>query len=339
MSAAPAMAQSDPPRLERAEAGPENLTAARAYIYTIVTPDMAASTRFYRDVMGNELIDEGALDSKLPTMSGVGKAGRRYALFRHKEKVQTERGVIRLLEAGAGAPANRPRGRARIVDPGLAIIECHPPRDWLETYLNLTRNGVETVAKPIHYVSGSEFMAYSAFGPAGEQMFMACAQAGPMTVNPNHDGLYGPFVQSTVMTWDRWPMWAFYDAMFGVKPTGDEFIAQESINTMIGAPKGTYFHYSGMGGRGAGQGLRMEWWEFRQWQPTGRPLWPTDLDKTGLAMTSILVENLAVVRDRARAAKIKILGEGALPTPGGKGRDGFYVRGSEGELIEVIGRT
>jgi hypothetical protein len=85
-------------------------------------------------------------------------------------------------------------------------------------------------------------------------------------------------------------------------------------------------------------GMGLEWWELRQYRPVSPPPWPTSLDKTGLAMTTFLVDDIAAIRARVGESGFTILGEGALPTPEGEFRDGFYLRGTEGELYEVIGR-
>jgi catechol 2,3-dioxygenase-like lactoylglutathione lyase family enzyme len=316
--------------------------ASRAYVYTVVTPDMDASIHFYRDVMGHELIDRGKLSGVMPTMAGVGDAGRPYALLRHHEFVTHDRGVIRLLEAPTGAQANRPRPLARIVDPGLAIMECHP-NDWKEAFEHISHFGIRTITAPLYYYYGPAdkpknfSITFSAFGPAGEQMFISSHPNQEVMWPTTYKGLYGPFVSCTSMCWDRWGPTDFYDAIFGLAMSGDGYVGQEtenfkSVNLLTGAPPDAYFQFGEM------QDLTMELWEFRQWEPTPTPPWPTNLDHTGLAMVTILVDNLGAVRARAVAAKVAILGEGGLPTPEGKSRDAFYIRGVLGELIEVIGR-
>jgi len=327
---------------ETAKAKAGDPFASRAYVYTIVTPDLEASIHFYRDVMGHELIDRGTLAGPAPTMPGAGPAGREYALLRHHEFVTHDRGVIRLLTAPAGAKANRPRPEARIVDPGLAIIECHP-NDWQASFRQLSRYGVHTITAPLYYYYGpgenpkSFSITYSAFGPAGEQMFISSHPDQSVVWPTTYAGLHGPFVSCTTMCWDRWPPTDFYQALFGLAMTGDGYVGQEtenfkSVNLLTGAPPDAYFQFGEM------EDLTMELWEYRQWQPTATPPWPTNLDCTGLAMVTILVDNLKRVRERAATAGIAVLGEGGLPTPEARSRDAFYVRGAVGELIEVIGR-
>lgn len=68
-----------------------------------------------------------------------------------------------------------------------------------------------------------------------------------------------------------------------------------------------------------------------------QPPFPTSLNRTGLAMTTPVVDDLAVVRENARRHALPILGDGALPTPEGE-RQGFYSRGAVGELLEIVQR-
>jgi catechol 2,3-dioxygenase-like lactoylglutathione lyase family enzyme len=325
--------------MEKALADDNNPTAARATIFTIVTPDMEASLHFYRDIVGYDLIDRGRLEGVLPTVAGIGEAGRDYALLRHNQKVVREEGVIRLLQAPKGARENRPRPHARIFDPGWATIEGHPA-DWQGAYHRMLQNGVRTNSGPLYYwgINQDEpprqySITFSAFGPAGEQMFISSHPNVPQ----NYTGLYGPLFRHTLMCLDRWPPLDFYETVFGLKSTADRYVGYETLNyravdLMIGAPMDTYKRTVGYAS------LPNEIWEFRQWDPEERPMWPTALDRTGLALITIIVDNLAAVRGRARAGGIPVLGEGGLPSPEGKTRDAFYIRGAVGELIEVIGR-
>ncbi len=317
---------------------PTNPLAARANIYTVVTPDMAASIHFYRDVMGYELIDSGALAGPLPTVPGVGFVGRKYALIRPFE---AENGVVRLLEAPAGAAPNRPRPGALPWDPGFAVIECGA-RDYDESYRKLTEAGIKTISPPKYYffhdveplpgVVGPpktqyDIRSYSPYGPAGEQLFI--------TTNVRDDrpewkfpGLHSPLGNTVLACLDRGPVWDFYAKIFGLKPTSDIVCQQESTNELIGAPPDTYFRWGGLG-----QGVSIEWDAYRK--PSGTT-YPTYLDRTGLAMFTLRVNDIAKVRGACRAAGVELAGEGALPTPDSARPDGFYLRGAVGELIEVI---
>jgi catechol 2,3-dioxygenase-like lactoylglutathione lyase family enzyme len=317
---------------------PTNPLAARANIYTVVTPDMAASIRFYTDVMGYELIDKGALAGRPPTVAGAGEAGRKYALIRPYE---AENGVVRLLEAPKDAAPNRPRPGALPWDPGLAVIECGA-RDYEESYRKLTEAGVKTISPPEYYFfhdveplpgvvvppkTQYDIRSYSPYGPAGEQLFI--------TTNVRDDrpawkfpGLHSPLANTVLACLDRGPVWGFYAKIFGLKPTSDIVCQQESTNRLIGAPPDTYFRWGGLG-----QAVSIEWDEYRK--PSG-VTYPTSLDRTGLAMFTLRVDDIAMVRSACRDAGIVLAGKGALPTPESRNPNGFYIRGAVGELIEVI---
>jgi catechol 2,3-dioxygenase-like lactoylglutathione lyase family enzyme len=135
------------------------------------------------------------------------------------------------------------------------------------------------------------------------------------------------------MSNDRWPLLDFYEQVLGLKPTRDTFSDQANIDTLIGAPQGTYYHFSPIG-----QGNHMELWEYRQRRARDTTTWPTNLDRTGLAMTTFLVNDLEEVKTGAKANGAALLGEGALPVPGVETQNAVFLRGAVGELIEVIGR-
>jgi catechol 2,3-dioxygenase-like lactoylglutathione lyase family enzyme len=334
----------------KAEPSATNPLATRNYIYTVVTPDMAASIHFYRDVMGFELVEQGKLEGRLPTVAGVGGTGRKYALLRAFENIPSETGVIRLLEAPAGAAANRPRPDAQEWNPGFFAFDCWA-RDVEESHRRLTAAGIKTISEPLYYfhddvklLSGDsgktlgniELKSYSAFGPAGEQMFISGGISKDKKPWPawQYPGLHGPFITDVIVCLDRWPVWEFYEKAFGLKVTKDAYSAQDNINKLSGLPEGTYYRFGGVG-----DGANIEWTEFRQWNPAEITVYPTDLDRTGAAMITMLVDDLPRVRKMVADAGIKVLGEGALPTPGAKYQDGLYVRGAVGELIEVIARN
>jgi catechol 2,3-dioxygenase-like lactoylglutathione lyase family enzyme len=320
-----------------------SLLGARIEIFTIVTPDLDASLRFYHDIMGFPVIAKGKLGSRLPTVAGVGNAGRAYAIVKTTET--GERGTLRLLEAPKGAAANRPRPGSSIIDPGFATIECLS-RAVDESYHLLTSKGVKTISGPRYYYFNGmtplpgaepekdfEFRSYSAFGPAGEQVFISSGVSSDHKPWPawTHAGLHEGFTAGVLVSLDRWPVWDFYNAVFGLKPTRDTYTGAEAVNELIGAPEGYNCQFGFLGGD-------MEWWEYRDRPPTATPPFPTDLDKTGLAMATMVVNDLAEIRARAKDAGYQTLGEGALPTPDVPYQDGFYLRGGVGELVEVIGR-
>ncbi len=55
-----------------------------------------------------------------------------------------------------------------------------------------------------------------------------------------------------------------------------------------------------------------------------------------MAMLTIRVHNVSKCRAMCKTASIKPDGAGGLPLPGLTHRDGFYLRGAVGELIEVV---
>jgi catechol 2,3-dioxygenase-like lactoylglutathione lyase family enzyme len=330
--------------------GPTNPFAACVSVATIVTPDMDASIRFYRDLMGYELARTGRLAGDAPNAPGAGGAGRAYALIRPRENEISGRGVLRILEAPAGAKANRPRPGSTILDAGLGAFECITG-DIDQSFDKLTAAGIETVSTPQFYhqdgvkplpgavaqwdTGDIEVRTFGAWGPAGELVFSTViitlgGKPAPAWDKPaNNDRLSG----CVLLSRDRWPCFAFYDAVFGLKPTKDQFLQQNTVNASIGAPMDTYYHFGGLG-----QGVGFEWWEYRALRPTPTPPFPTSLDRTGWAMITMVVDDLAAVRGRAKGAGIPILADGALPTLAAERQDGFYVRGALGELIEIVGR-
>jgi catechol 2,3-dioxygenase-like lactoylglutathione lyase family enzyme len=314
-----------------------NPMAAKAAIYTIVTPDLEAGTKFYRDVLGHDVVDHGKLEGKVPALAGA--SGRAYALLHHKEAAGL--GVIRLLQAPDGAKANRPQPDASIIDAGLVAIECHV-RDPDEAFKLVGAAGGKAVSAPQYYYFGASQLptdsstSFSAFGPAGEQIVFNCANV-PDALNqrltPDYPGVVGPFFQYNVMTRDRWPTLRLMGKAFGLKTSRDRLAEQPNIATMIGAPDKTALRFIDVGDHSG-----MQLWEYRMRAPTATPPWPTGLDKTGLAMVTIMVDKIAAVKTKLKESGIAVLAEGSLPTPEGKGHEGLYIRGAEGELIEVIGR-
>ena len=329
---------------------PTNPFAVRVLGSTIVTPDMAASLHFYRDLMGFAVIGQGRLGGRSSTAPGVGGDGRAYTLIA-ATNAEVNGGVIRLLEAPAGAKPNRPRPGSTIMDTGFIGMNCLT-RDDDESYRRMEQAGIETIAPPIFchqngvkpepgappsWDSGDiELTVYTMFGPAGEEIFIAriITIGGKPAPAWKGSGLHAPMSGCVLIARDRWPFFAFYDAVFGVKPTKVQFMQQAMINASVGAPKDSYFHMGGLG-----EGLSYEWWEYRSVKPEPTPPFPTALDRTGFAMITLAVDDLAKIRSRVQAAGIPVLGEGALPTPAALSQDGFTIRGPLGELIEIIGRT
>ena len=58
-----------------------NPLEARITVFTTVSPDVDASIRFYRDVIGMTLAEAGALPGDITSAPGIGKAVRRHAVL------------------------------------------------------------------------------------------------------------------------------------------------------------------------------------------------------------------------------------------------------------------
>ncbi len=353
-SAAAAFAATTIPQLANAVEAPpatrapdaSNPYAARPLIFTIVTTDLEASIRFYRDLLDHDLIDRGVLGAGAPRELGV-FPGQPYAMLHAQEPVPQERGFIRLIEASRNATPNRPLS-ASVMDPGLAAINTKTG-DLDASYRRLTAAGVATISKPLLYshlgvpgLPGStegmsrafEVMTYAAIGPAGERVYISrVLTAGGQTIKTVLPRMHGVMSSSSVMCLDRWPLWGFYDRALGMKPTKDQYAFEDTLNTIIAAPADTYYRFGSMGDSGG-----IEWWEFRQAPPPGR-VYETSLDRTGLALSTLVVDELPNIVKRLNSASIPILAQGSLPVPAGVSSQAIYVRGAVGELIELIGRS
>ena len=303
-----------------------NPLEAKIVAFTTVSADVDASIRFYRDVIGMTLAENATLPADISNAPGIGKAGRRHAVL-----TMGNGAAVRVLQAPANARANRPRPGSGPNDPGLFAMES-PTRDAAESYHKLASANTPMVSPPryyFHHEGGRDLdiMTYSPFGPGGEQMLL--------TANVRSDrpewtatGLHEGFNNTAVTTIDYRPADAFYDKALGLKRPGQGLMHQKNCNQLIGASDDSAFLWGAVGFR-----VSIEVWEFRAASGT---LYPTALDRTGLAMLTIRVNNIAKCREMCKAAGIKPVGEGALPLPGPSHRDGFYLRGAVGELIEVV---
>ena len=308
-----------------------NPLEARIVVFTIVSPDVDASIRFYTEVIGMTLVDEGALPADATSAPGVGKAGRRHATLQMPEP--SESAQVRVLEAPQGAVANRPRPDSGPWDPGLLVMEG-TTRDPAESYHRLASANTPVITPPRYYFFRNttwgrdiDVMSYAAFGPGGEQMFITSHVRSdrPEWTLP---GLHSGFHNAAITSLDQRPVDAFYEQALGLRRSSQLECYQRNTNELIGAPDDSYFLWGNVG-----IGVSIEVWEFKAASGT---LYPTSLDRTGLAMLTIRVNDLGKCRALCESNGIEPVGEGALPMHGNPGADGFTLRGAVGELIEVI---
>jgi len=308
-----------------------NPLEAKIVAFTTVSPDVDASIRFYTEVIGMSLADEGTLPAGVTTAPGVGEAGRRYATLHMPEPSNSAQ--VRVLEAPQGAGANRPRPDSGPWDPGLLVMEGGT-RDPAESYHRLASANTPVITPPRYYYFRNttwrrdvDVMSYAAFGPGGEQMFITANVRGdrPEWTLP---GLHSGFHNAAITSLDQRPVDAFYEQALGLKRSSQLECFQRNANQLIGAPDDSYFLWGNVG-----SGVSIEVWEFKAASGT---LYPTSLDRTGLAMLTIRVNDLDKCRAQCGSNGIEPVGEGALPMHGNPEPDGFTLRGAVGELIEVI---
>ncbi|MFO1426367.1 MAG: VOC family protein [Steroidobacteraceae bacterium] len=309
-----------------AEANP---LEAKITVFTTVSPDVDASIRFYRDVIGMTLAEDGTLPADISSAPGIGRAGRRHAVLRGPGRSA----MVRVLAAPPGAAPNRPRPGSSPRDPGLMVMEGGA-RDPAESYHRLASAGTPMISPPRYYWYRNitwgrdiDVMSYSPFGPGGEQMFITANIRGDRPEWP-HPGVHSGFNNAAITTLDQRPADAFYERALGLKRTSQMDSYQKNCNQLIGAPDDAYYLWGNVG-----SGVSIEVWEYKAASGT---LYPTSLDRTGLAMLTIRVNDLGKCRAMCAAAGIRPVGEGVLPVPGEPQRAGFYLRGAVGELIEVV---
>ncbi|GIW07777.1 MAG: hypothetical protein KatS3mg060_2582 [Dehalococcoidia bacterium] len=312
---------------------PSARVVGRIQAVTVVTPDLEAAIRFYQDGLGYVLLGQGTLDAST-VFEGQSLAGRRWALM---NAPGASEGAIRLMEGAAGAPPNRPRPDTRPWDPGLAVLELYA-RDPLESYRQVQAAGATTLSPPLPYrfVNAGPFgtidvTSYAAFGPAGEQLFVTKATGGTRerpTLAGSHSGVFNVVLPNL----DRRPVLRFYELLLGLEPTVDLPIQQETVNQIIGAPHGTTLDMLLLGPPGGATGIEVEEFDVAH----GR-MYPTSLNRTGLAMFTVRVADLAECRALCEDYRIAWIGEGALPLPERERGAGMIVRGALGELVELVG--
>ena len=308
-----------------------NPLEAKIVVFTTVSPDVDASIRFYRDVIGMTLADEGAIPADQTTAPGAGSGGRRYAVLHMPDSARSAQ--VRVLEAPDGAVANRPRPDSGPMDPGLLVMEGST-RDPAESYHRLASANTPMISPPRYYYFRNttwrrdvDVMSYAPFGPGGEQMFITANVRGDRA-EWALPGVHSGFHNAAITSLDQRPVDAFFDKALGLKRISQMECFQRNANQLIGAPDDSYFLWGNVG-----FGVSMEVWEFKAASGT---VYPTSLDRTGLAMLTMRVNDLSKCRDMCRSNGIEPVGEGALPMHGNAQPEGFTLRGAVGELIEVI---
>ncbi len=308
-----------------------NPLEAKIVVFTTVSPDVDASIRFYRDVIGMDLAEEGVFPADLTTAPGIGKARRRYAILNMPGSDRSAQ--VRVLDAPSGALPNRPRPDSGPMDPGLLVMEGSA-RDPAESYHRLASANTPMISPPRYYYFRNttwrrdlDVMSYAPFGPGGEQMFITADVRGDRA-EWTLPGIHSGFHNAAITSLDQRPVDAFYDQALGLKRISQMECFQRNTNQLIGAPEDSYFLWGNVG-----FGVSMEIWEFKASSGT---VYPTSLGRTGLAMLTMRVNDLDKCRSMCEAAGIEPVGDGALPLYGNAQPNGFTLRGAVGELIEVI---
>jgi catechol 2,3-dioxygenase-like lactoylglutathione lyase family enzyme len=305
-----------------------NPLEAKIIAFTTVSPDVDASIRFYRDMFDMTLAEDTTLPADISSAPGIGKAGRRHAVLTLGKSA-----AVRVLQAPPNARANRPRPGSSPLDPGLMIMET-ATRDVVDSYFKLASVNTPRISTPRYYLHHEnargrelDLMSYSPFGPGGEQMFITADVRSERPEWP-HANLHAGFNNAAIMTLDQRLVDTFYGKALGLKRTGRGLTNQKNVNHLMGTPEDTFYLNGAVG-----FGISIEIFEF---QVSSGIMYPTALDRTGLAMLTMRVNDIKKCREMCKAAGIKPVGEGVLPLPGLAHREGFYLRGAVGELIEVV---
>lgn len=337
-AAEPEKARAPFPMYGRKMADPDesNPFAAAKVCFTFVSPDLAASRKFYVDCLEYEVADEGTLAKGVSEAPGVGAPGRRYISFAVPGRPNGV--VIRVLEAPPGAIDNRPRPGSNAIDPGLLVVEQGTP-DPAESYARMKAFNTPTITPPRYYlyrntnadgkeINGRDFdvMSYTAFGPGGEQLFTTAQVSSNRTMPADGARLHSGFGGTSITSLNQEPVIEFYEKAFGMRQTTLIGSYQHNNNDLVGVPRGSFHTWAQVAGLG-------EVWQY--WAEKGT-CYPTSLDRKGYAMFTLAIKDFDGIRKRHADNKIRSIGDGALPLPGRKPTQGFYVRGVVGELIEVI---
>ena len=323
-----------------------NPLEAKIAVFTTVSPDVDASISFYRDLIGMDVISDERLPNGISTAPGIGSAGRRHVLlampeglsmpeqeFRKAVPEPSFRRAVRVLEAPPGAKPIRPRPDSSPNDPGLMVMEGGT-RDAAESYHALASVGTPMISPPRYYYfrntmwgTDVDSMSYAPFGPGGEQMFITASIRSDQQL-VRSVGVHNGFASASITALDQRPVNAFFEKAFGLKRTSQMECYQENVDELTGAPKGTYFLWGNVG-----SGLGIEVWEMKAESGT---ILPCSLDKTGLAMLTLRVNDVSKCRAMCAEAGIETVGEGAMPNLQNERPEGFTLRGAVGELFEVV---
>ena len=308
-----------------------NPLEAKITDFTTVSPDVDASIKFYRDVIGMTVISDQSIPSTMTSAPGIGRGQRRHVLLDVPASPFAQ--AVRVLEAPPGAEAIRPRPGSRPNDPGLLVMEGGT-RDPAESYHALASAGTPMISPPRYYYfrntmwgTDVDVMSYAPFGPGGEQMFITASIRSDQQL-VRSTGIHNGFGSASVTSLDQRPVNAFFEQALGLKRTSQMECYQDNVNELIGAPKGSYFLWGNVG-----TGVAIEVWEVKAESGT---VYPCSLDKTGLAMLTIRVNDLGKCRAMCAEAGIEPVGEGALPNLQNDKPNGFTLRGAVGELFEIV---
>ncbi|MFL2770860.1 MAG: VOC family protein [Rhodospirillaceae bacterium] len=308
-----------------------NPLEAKIIAFTTVSPDVDSSIKFYRDIIGMTVLTDALLPNKTTTAPGIGRAGRRHVLLTMPESPFAQ--AVRILEAPPGADAIRPRPGSGPNDPGLMVMEGGT-RDPAESYHALASAGTSMISPPRYYYfrntmwgTDVDVMSYAPFGPGGEQMFITASIRSDQQLVKS-TGIHNGFGSASVTSLDQRPVNKFFEQALGLKRTSQMECYQDNVNELIGAPKGSYFLWGNVG-----SGVAIEVWEVKAEKGT---VYPCSLDKTGLAMLTLRVNDLNKCRAMCADVGIKPVGNGALPNPYNEHPDGFILRGAVGELYEIV---
>jgi hypothetical protein len=304
--------------------------------FNMVSPDLAASKRLYKDCYEYDVVDEGTISKGQSEAPGIGAPGRKYISFQVPGRASNV--IVRVFEAPPGAVDNRPRPNSNALDPGLLVIEQGTP-DPAESYARIKSFNVPTISTPRYYLyrntnasngdpNGRDFdvMSYTSFGPGGEQLFTTAQVSSNRTMPAPGARLHSGFGGTSVTSLDDRPVLAFYEKALGLRQTTVIGSYQNNNNDLVGVPRGSFHTWAQVAGLG-------EVWQY--WAAKGT-CYPTSLDRKGYAMVTMQVKDFDGVKKLCAQNRIKIIGQGALPLPSRKPTQGFYIRGAVGELIEVI---